>query len=333
MKHDNLLSIMASDLGVSRYRNETDESFGVRTVYSASRFWIEAFCLDDGRMGADGCQLATISRKLNLWIDRISSIYPFIGQWIRNQRHHTPFSKHLYKRLIMVGDIVSENNGGTYRCPSRHAIQISDDLKALLGAYDPTCDNESLPISGMMLSEHEQAEPQIKRNPGWWNLPREYYAWSSCDDEGIDEYADPSRKSVKDCWVPKPVLSDGIGLGRRREAHKYTYFLLHSYRNTVEARIIDDHRWPSLYTHLRNTVGNPYWADVEKLDEFHSRIEAPFSLLPPETSRWLDFMTWPEKSPDDYIFRIIRTELLKTATDMFESCGIRVRNSHTCQSN
>ena len=114
---------------------------------------------------------------------------------------------------------------------------------------------------------------------------------------------------------------------------KYTYFLLHSHQNTIEARIIDNYRWPSLYTHLRNIVGNPYWADVEKLDDAHSRIEAPFSLLPPETSRWLDFMTWPEKTPDDCVFRIIRTELLKTATDMLESCGIKVRNSKTCQSN
>ena len=51
MKHDDLLNIMAADLGMSRYRNESDKSFGIRTVYSASRFWIEAFCLDDGRMG------------------------------------------------------------------------------------------------------------------------------------------------------------------------------------------------------------------------------------------------------------------------------------------
>lgn len=93
MKHDDLLKIMGADLGISRYRNESDESFGIRTVYSASRFWIEAFCLDDGRMGADGCQPGIISRRLNLWLDRISSIYPFIGQWIRSQRHYTPFSK------------------------------------------------------------------------------------------------------------------------------------------------------------------------------------------------------------------------------------------------
>lgn len=333
MKHDDLLNIMAADLGMSRYRNESDKSFGIRTVYSASRFWIEAFCLDDGRMGADGCQPGIISRKLNLWLDRISSIYPFIGQWINSQRHYTPFSKLLYNRLIMVGDIISENNGGTYRCSSRHTIQIDNGLKALLGVYDTTGSDTSLPISGMMLSKREQAEPRIKCDPEWWNLPREYYAWSSCSDEGINEYADPSRKSVRDCWIPKPVLPDGIGLGRRQEARKYTYFLLHNHQDTIEARIIDDYRWPSLYTHLRSIVGNPYWADVKKLDDAHYRIEAPFSLLPPETSRWLDFMTWPEKTPDDCVFRIIRTELLKTATDMLESCGIKVRNSKTCQSN
>lgn len=33
MKHDDLLKIMGADLGISRYRNESDESFGIRTVY------------------------------------------------------------------------------------------------------------------------------------------------------------------------------------------------------------------------------------------------------------------------------------------------------------
>ena len=166
MKHDDLLNIMAADLGMSRYRNESDKSFGIRTVYSASRFWIEAFCLDDGRMGADGCQPGIISRKLNLWLDRISSIYPFIGQWINSQRHYTPFSKLLYNRLIMVGDIISENNGGTYRCSSRHTIQIDNGLKALLGVYDTTGNDTSLPISGMMLATKLNHRSSVTRNGG-----------------------------------------------------------------------------------------------------------------------------------------------------------------------
>lgn len=246
MKHDDLLKIMGTDLGISRYRNESDESFGIRTVYSASRFWIEAFCLDDGRMGADGCQPGIISRRLNLWLDRISSIYPFIGQWIRSQRHYTPFSKLLYNRLIMVGDIISENNGGTYRCSSRHTIQIGNDLQALLGVYDTTGNDTSLPISGMMLSKREQAEPRIKCDPEWWNLPREYYAWSSCSDEGINEYADPSRKSVRDCWTSKPVLPDGIGLGRRRRpinTHTSSYIATRTLSKRESSTTTDGRRY------------------------------------------------------------------------------------------
>ena len=201
MKYDNLLSIMATDLGVRRYLNETDESFGIRTVYSASRFWIEAFCLDDGRMGADGCRPGTISRRLNLWLRRISLIYPFIEQWFGDP----PASKLLYDKLIMVGDIISENSGGTYGCPSRHTIQISDDLKALLGVYDMTGNVMSLPISGMMLSAREHGKPQVERNPAWWNLPREYHVWSSCTDERVYEYADPFRQNVRDCWAANPI--------------------------------------------------------------------------------------------------------------------------------
>ena len=111
----------------------------------------------------------------------------------------------LYDKLIMVGDIISENSGGTYRCPSRHTIQISDDLKALLGVYDMTGNVMSLPISGMMLSAREHGKPQVERNPAWWNLPREYHVWSSCTDERVYEYADPFRQNVRDCWATRPT--------------------------------------------------------------------------------------------------------------------------------
>lgn len=330
MKYDNLLSIMATDLGVRRYLNETDESFGIRTVYSASRFWIEAFCLDDGRMGADGCRPGTISRRLNLWLRRISLIYPFIEQWFGDP----PASKLLYDKLIMVGDIISENSGGTYRCPSRHTIQISDDLKALLGVYDMTGNVMSLPISGMMLSAREHGKPQVEHNPAWWNLPREYHVWSSCTDERVYEYADPFRQNVRDCWAANPILLNGIGIGRREEAYRRsTYFLLRDRRGDIEARIIDGSQWKPLYTHLRSVAGNPYWAELEPLGESHTRIKTPFGMLLTEISRWLDFMTWPEKAPDDENMRIIRNELLETAVDMLESCGIKVRSNRICQSN
>lgn len=48
------LNVIASDIGVRRFIGESEESFCRRVSYSASRFWLQAFCMDDGECGKKG---------------------------------------------------------------------------------------------------------------------------------------------------------------------------------------------------------------------------------------------------------------------------------------
>ena len=51
---DRLIDSMADDLGVSHIYGENHEAFERRTVFSALRYWMQAYTLDDGFGGAYG---------------------------------------------------------------------------------------------------------------------------------------------------------------------------------------------------------------------------------------------------------------------------------------
>ena len=48
-----LVDVMAESLGIKRIKGEGERPFVIRCLYSACRFWVEAFCLDDGYLPWD----------------------------------------------------------------------------------------------------------------------------------------------------------------------------------------------------------------------------------------------------------------------------------------
>lgn len=54
----------------------------------------------------------------------------------------------------------------------------------------------------------------------------------------------------------------------------------------------------SLFLHLRSSCGNPAVARSVDLGGGLLRYDAPLWLLPPESSRWLDAMSWPTADGD-----------------------------------
>ena len=64
-----LVDVMAESLGIKRIKGEGERPFVIRCLYSACRFWVEAFCLDDGYGGNEGIRRQLIARRLRacLW--------------------------------------------------------------------------------------------------------------------------------------------------------------------------------------------------------------------------------------------------------------------------
>lgn len=327
MKEQNLIQVMAQDLGIDRYSMETDQSYRGRVVYSASRFWIQAFCIDDGVGGGEGISRSLLMRRLRSWLTDLVSFYPELDAWIDDQRRY----KSLYKNLIMTRDLVSFDKGEHYRCPQRHFVPISESHEALIGFCDATSAPQrgSTILSGQMLIRPQQGTNGIPLsvNPQWWEVPPEYYRWTSIESLGAIEFLDTKQYGYKlndsSIWRASLPQESEYWLSRQKqEFGEDEFYCIHHRGKVIEARQISCQEAGQLCTHLRNKTGNAIKATLTRLDAQHTKIFTPFRWCPPEATRWLNAMTWPISGPQNSFGRIIRNEFLDTACSILNACEI-----------
>ncbi len=71
-----LVDVMVRDLGVPRIPGDDAGGYALttRTVFTALRFWMQAFCIDDGYGGAMGIAPAATEQKALDWIGLPASV-------------------------------------------------------------------------------------------------------------------------------------------------------------------------------------------------------------------------------------------------------------------
>ncbi|NEG54490.1 hypothetical protein [Bifidobacterium platyrrhinorum] len=146
-----LLGTMADDLGIPRMHGEEDTSFVCRVSYSALRFWMQAFCLDDGFGGSYGISRPTIARKSAAWLRNLAGPYPDILEWYEHGAGMRRNLSDIARLLTDVSDLLETDNG-LYRCTARHTVPLGTRSSLLLGLTDPTnlTSTGVPPMSGMM---------------------------------------------------------------------------------------------------------------------------------------------------------------------------------------
>ncbi|KFI52222.1 hypothetical protein [Bifidobacterium biavatii] len=143
-----LLHAMAGDLGLDRMLDESDTRFACRVSYSALRFWIQAYCLDDGYGGTYGVSAPTIMRKSTIWLRNLEDLYPGLLNWYRFNLDSRKGLSDVLTMLTAVHDLVKTDDG-LYRCTAQHTVTVSKKLTLILGMTDPTNLSSTYPISGM----------------------------------------------------------------------------------------------------------------------------------------------------------------------------------------
>ena len=124
---DNLLSTMAGDIDIPRIPDESDTQFSHRVSYSALRFWIQAFCLDDGYGGSYGVSSSAIVRKSILWLRNLSDLYPSLIDWYYGNASIKDHLRQLLRVLADVQDLVITDDG-LYRCAAEYDAIIGHGL-------------------------------------------------------------------------------------------------------------------------------------------------------------------------------------------------------------
>lgn len=128
---DTLLDIMARSLRIPREPDESDAHFACRVSYSALRFWMQAYCIDDGYGGAVGLSRDSVLRKAAQWIRSVGFVYPQVPEHIDDN----DLGEYL-DDLLAIGDLV-ESGEGLLRCTRAHRVQVRPGITARLGLDDP----------------------------------------------------------------------------------------------------------------------------------------------------------------------------------------------------
>ena len=115
-----LVDVMAHDLGVPRRASDDPdgEALACRCTFTALRFWMQAYCIDDGSGGAAGIAQTAVEQKSLAWIKQMSALYPQL------RSKFTPALIHQYcSALTAIGDL-AETSEGMLRCTKPHDLRI-----------------------------------------------------------------------------------------------------------------------------------------------------------------------------------------------------------------
>ena len=326
-----VFNIMASDIGVFRYAGEDDESFCHRAAYSAARFWISAFCLDDGTDGEEGIAKQAINRRLKGWIADLEKLRPGTAGWFDVDGSELPS---VYNRLIDIGDIAVNGFNETYVATPATERAVSRDCSCITGFYDPTATDTrvcgrkvgDLAVSGLTtIAAARNAE--VERRAPWWASDLEYMRWECAANFGDVKYADArsSRWNVNrpDVWVETADWPTEIALARVEGTGVVP--ALYAARKAKRGPELSPITWnqaQELFFYLRNACGNKAVARYAWLDEKHVRMVLPVGFVPGDLNRTLDAVGWPVDDVGDRFNRIMRAEALPLVGELLEASYI-----------
>ncbi len=326
-----VFNVIASDIGVKRFVDEKEESFCRRTAYSAVRFWLSAFCMDDGAFGKRGLTKQVMHRRIKSWIMALDRICPGIDEWFDADGEGI---RAVYNRLIDIGDLAPNGFSDSYVATFPARVELSEDLSCITGYFDPTADRaeicgndaNSMLLSGLVSLFQSKNETILHPN-SWWVRDREYIVWEKASDFGEVKFADiqTARWSINrsDVWTDAPLWVDGLTLARVDDnGVDPAVFIAAKVRGRVRLSRITWIQAQELFFYLRRESGNRAVAKYAMLDGLHMRAVLPIGFIPGHINRILDAIGWPVDNAADRVNRIIRVEALPLVEDLLSASYI-----------
>ena len=331
-------SIIASDIGVVRYAKEDDASFCRRTAYSAARFWIPAFCMDDGMEAQNGISKQAISRRTVRWVDGLDAIRPGIAFWFQAGGDGV---RDLYNRLIDIGDLAPNGFTGNYVATAESLLPVAEGLSIVTGFYDPTESRAGSIASGQMtlsglatVVSDENAHARI--DAPWWETDLGFMEWRNLSDYGTVVFADPrsSRWNINrsDVWTENAAWHNGMTLCRvESEGTAPINLIARKVKGRTKASPIDWVAAQRLFFFMREAAGNRATAKFTILDRRHCRALLPVGFVPGYINRVLDVLGWPVDDVSDRFNRVMRVEALPIVKELLEACSIGFEEASNVQ--
>lgn len=316
------IEIIASDIKVERYAAETDRAFTSRVIYSASRFWAEAMCIDDGSDGTVGIAKQAFTRRLAKWVSRTEAVAAGVSAWFMSDPDGIPS---LYNRLIDIGDIVEAGRNGELVARKPTVADTRLGCALLIGAHDfgktenirLGAESENLVTSGLLtiIMGGTSNEEELGTLP--WLSDINCLSWDKVENYGDIEYVDTASTKWSlynsSTWTQGATcFFEGFTLARRvlGEHQPVQFLLCRKASRSAKVSPISRDEAQELYFALRARSGNPPKASYEILDSKHIGLKAPIGFLPGRYNRYVDAASWPVDDISDNFNRVARIETL-----------------------
>lgn len=325
-------NVIASDVGIKRFAGEDEESFCRRVAYSAARFWLLAFCMDDGAAGKKGLAKQAMNHRLKGWVSALDRIHPNLGEWFDAGGKGIPA---VYNRMIDIGDLVPNGFSSLYIAMPPSKVALSEGLSCITGYFDPTSDSSRLGaddenpplLSGLAFLVQSRNGP-IFRPDSWWIRNLEYINWEKATDFDSVEFANvhTSRWNINcsDVWRDEPLWVHDLAVARAGGAGiEPVVFVATRKRGRVRLSKISWIQAQELFFYLKNKGGSGVVAKYSMLDALHAQAVLPVGFVPGHINRILDAIGWPVDDAADRFNRIVRVEALPLVEELLSASYIK----------
>lgn len=330
---------MASDLGIKKYKEETDLQFYCRTVYSGMACWIKAVSLDlpvsSTEPLAVGVSRRHIFLRCNQILNSLLKTKPELQDWFNVSENEDNAISLLRRRLLSHGDLLNAGFDTNVVMANKSIEQLSDKLQVVYGELiEPGVyysgiatvrfdSNSILDRPDTLQSSGERLKSYLRE--AWWvsgNSPKE-----------VIQYFNPFIKSKNNysCWqdsMPKPV--EGVVLARtdfnRLPLDYYLFKPEPGMIHKIDSFLIKRDEHIRVMMALRKIADNPVPA---KVTIYHDHVHINLNThLPLRELSLFESFAWPYKNVTDKLEWDISLAVWKYIQPYLEALEINMLEVH-----
>lgn len=319
-----LIEKMSNDMGIQRYKKESDKDFFSRLIYSGISEWIRYSILD--KTNEDDKEIKSkiyIRNRGKEILDNYLKLFPecepyFYMDYIENGGEH-PINI-IREQMLVNGDLIQLENG--ISLPSPYSVQVTDNLYKVLGFSNKknkhfgisrlnSKTNNSVLNTNEIINSEEFISKIFKNN-----------IWEKITDITDFEVFNPNiKQSPYKCWQKNLKLDNGFISIARLKVYDYDYYFFKKEKNTYYIgkmnetlkefaeyrRMISILRYQNSNSLVANAVNHKQYVELNL-----------YARLPKIEENFLLSYSWPKRNINDRFYYIIPIEvwgLVKTRLD------------------
>lgn len=326
-----LLEQMAEDLGVYNYKDEEQNCWISRVIYSGLSCWIKTATLDtNSNNGAKGVSKKHVLLKCRPILEEFLCRYNEQELYFRNEQSKEEAISLLRRRLLAADEIKSIGFDSNIILGSKKERRLTDSI---IRCYGEVLKEDTYYLGVAMVKNDLdlgfKVDP-IQNSEEWFELFIKELWWEKFNDVREVEYFNPNKrvKNIYECWESH-ISADikGIVLARRN-INKYEYeYLLIRKGETVKYHRLDSLNY-ELQIHrkiailFRALANNAITSKCTVYGQFV--ILSVFVKLPYFERLQLETYAWPAHRIDNEFEWVIPIELWGHVKKHIESLNIEV---------